>query len=518
MAAFNIVTWNTTKNANQNKVSSANTFDFASIRIGADNLEMSQSGSGGSAAFNFNNRKLEGLADATVNTGAATLGQMNAAISLAVLTGGSLKEAVLVQEQLSAVQGILAGSIFYATAAAVDGDTVVLHDGTSAETFTFASTNAAFQPAFGVNAAASMQNLATRINTDSTSFSAKWIPSMLASVNPGGCVVVYEKTAVGGISPSRIYGTWATQADAKVVQFNGQAEYKTGQTPVTLPSADPAAGRFGFRRVLASLTNGEIHYVHETDVMQSWDDDSNAWTTFQNGSVPDGTSASGGGVKGKLTLDSDYGLQATAGVARIVTDNQGLGFSAGNLVIALDGGTLSKSGSGLKVADAGITETQLATSVAGDGLSGGAGSALAVGAGDGIKVSTNAVSTDYANGFTNDNAGAITIRQVAYVKSNGNVDLAIADSSIATLAKAKIVVVEQASIASAASGSCYARQGAKITGFSGLTPGLVYLSKTVAGAVTQDTSGFTTGDHILSIGEAISATEVIFNPKHIIEL
>lgn len=56
----------------------------------------------------------------------------------------------------------------------------------------------------------------------------------------------------------------------------------------------------------------------------------------------------------------------------LVKTNQGL------INLVLDGSTLAKSGSGLKVAAAGITSTELASSVAGAGLSGGAGSALAV--------------------------------------------------------------------------------------------------------------------------------------------
>ncbi len=46
--------------------------------------------------------------------------------------------------------------------------------------------------------------------------------------------------------------------------------------------------------------------------------------------------------------------------------------------VANDGSTITVGASGIKVADAGITATQLATSVAGDGLAGGAGTALAV--------------------------------------------------------------------------------------------------------------------------------------------
>jgi hypothetical protein len=46
--------------------------------------------------------------------------------------------------------------------------------------------------------------------------------------------------------------------------------------------------------------------------------------------------------------------------------------------VNLDGATLSVGASGVKVADAGVTETQLNASVAGTGLSGGAGTALSV--------------------------------------------------------------------------------------------------------------------------------------------
>ena len=46
--------------------------------------------------------------------------------------------------------------------------------------------------------------------------------------------------------------------------------------------------------------------------------------------------------------------------------------------VATDGSTIGVGASGIKVADAGITATQLASSVAGDGLAGGAGTALSV--------------------------------------------------------------------------------------------------------------------------------------------
>lgn len=60
-----------------------------------------------------------------------------------------------------------------------------------------------------------------------------------------------------------------------------------------------------------------------------------------------------------------------------VNVSDGLEISSG-VKVKLDGATLARSSSGTKVADAGITETQLNTSVAGAGLTGGGGTALAV--------------------------------------------------------------------------------------------------------------------------------------------
>ena len=54
------------------------------------------------------------------------------------------------------------------------------------------------------------------------------------------------------------------------------------------------------------------------------------------------------------------------------------GAATATFSVAADGSTLTVGASGVKVADAGITATQIATSVAGAGLSGGAGTALSV--------------------------------------------------------------------------------------------------------------------------------------------
>lgn len=77
-----------------------------------------------------------------------------------------------------------------------------------------------------------------------------------------------------------------------------------------------------------------------------------------------------------------------------LTDGNGIadfsfnGSGSASVAVQADGSTLSVGSGGVKVADAGITATQLNTSIAGDGLSGGAGTALSVNT-DGTSITTS---------------------------------------------------------------------------------------------------------------------------------
>jgi hypothetical protein len=77
-----------------------------------------------------------------------------------------------------------------------------------------------------------------------------------------------------------------------------------------------------------------------------------------------------------------------------LTDGNGIsdfsfdGSGAASVAVQADGSTLSVGASGVKVADAGITATQLNSSVAGNGLAGGAGTALSVNT-DGTTITTS---------------------------------------------------------------------------------------------------------------------------------
>lgn len=68
--------------------------------------------------------------------------------------------------------------------------------------------------------------------------------------------------------------------------------------------------------------------------------------------------------------------------------------TAAQLSVKLDGATLARSSSGVKVSAAGITATEIAASVAGNGIQGGAGTALSVKADTGILVTATGVALD----------------------------------------------------------------------------------------------------------------------------
>jgi hypothetical protein len=68
-----------------------------------------------------------------------------------------------------------------------------------------------------------------------------------------------------------------------------------------------------------------------------------------------------------------------------------------------------------------------------------------------------------------------------------------------------------AAIASPGSGTMIA-PGTKLTGLAGLTPGVPHYLSTAAGGIT-DTPPSAAGNLVQEVGVALSATELLFNPK-----
>lgn len=548
MAQYEIVTWDSTNKLNKRRISSDEVFDFGGIRLGADLIAISPTTVGGNPALDVGGVELTNMAVGTQTNSAVTKQQMEDAISTAIGTGGIVKEAILSTTQLD-VTGIGSAGLFFLTGVAANGDTFVITNGVDTETYTFTnSTPGPFTPAVGSSAAQSMQNLADNIANNSSVWYSEFYPDELDSVNPGGVVFVTTiASTTETVGSSRFYGVFATQSNAFIQRYDSEIEYKTTATIQNLESTDPGSGRFGFGRAAADLINGELHFAHAQNYIEAWDNDATNWVTFSNiGSIPKGEDGPGGAEFGIVTGDSDQGMSVNAGVMAVKLNGLGLQFVSGDIAIILDGGTLEQSGAGLKVAPNGITateinpgmfdgtiaggngspiglvanavsETYLTTSVAGDGLTGGGGDPLSVVVGDGLQLAGDTVLADYTESLINDNAGSITVRKVVYLKSNGHVDLAVA-SGISGLNLDKIGVVADATIATTATGKIYLRQGARITGFSGLTPGKVYIDRATPGSVTQDLSGFVSGEQVYRVGWAINATTILFDPEHEIEL
>ena len=115
-----------------------------------------------------------------------------------------------------------------------------------------------------------------------------------------------------------------------------------------------------------------------------------------------------GSFSGSFQGDGSGLTGVVASNSNALTDGNGIvdfsydGGSAGvTVAVQADGSTLSVGASGVKVADAGITATQIATSVAGNGLAGGGGTALSVGVDDSsIEINSDALRVK-ASGVTN---------------------------------------------------------------------------------------------------------------------
>lgn len=130
---------------------------------------------------------------------------------------------------------------------------------------------------------------------------------------------------------------------------------------------------------------------------------------------------------------------------------------------------------------------------------------------DALALKADVSAVGYTKTFTNDNAGSITVRQLVYVKADGDVDLV--NAATASLDDFAVGMVSDASIATTASGQVYVKPGAIVAGFTGLTPGKkLYLHNSTLGSYTQDPTTIGSGNWLYAIGRALSATEVLFMP------
>ena len=136
------------------------------------------------------------------------------------------------------------------------------------------------------------------------------------------------------------------------------------------------------------------------------------------------------------------------------------GAATATFAVQADGSTLSVGASGVKVADAGITATQIATSVAGAGLSGGAGTALSVNVDDtSIEISTDTLNIKDLGVSNAMLAGSIVNAKLV------NDDVTLGTTSVALGATAASIVGLTSLEATSITGS-FKGDGSEITGIA----------------------------------------------------
>ena len=618
------------------RVSSAETLDFLSVKVGATGLEMKET----AGAFDFSAKEMSDIANATADTSAPGWGQVKTYVAQQVVAGGTVKQQLLTQQQLSDTLGIIPGTVVYVSVNPVADETITLKDAAgNTETWTFKATRTgANEVTIGGTAAVTTSNLAAAIMLDSAYWKGYYDVSQLDSIYPNGLVGIYRNSVT---TPAFKVWTSGGTIAGFVADYHTTLEYKSDATIIALPTAEPGTAVSGIYTAKASLSNGEIHNCIAEDKLKSWNGDFNngagEWFTMSEGVIPVATSGSGGSTLGKATFDSDKGVEITGiGIVKAKIDNSttafdgsgnisvkaagitetqlnasvagaglaggagtalsvnvdgstieittdtlnvkaagitatqlnssvagaglaggagtalsvnvdgstieittdtlnvkaggitetqlnssvagaGLAGGAGTaLSVNVDGSTLEITTDTLNIKAGGVTATQLNASVAGDGLAGGGGTALSVNVGDGMQILTDAVAADYTKSLVNDNAGSITTGQIVYVKANGAVDLA--QANIANLNDFELGIVKAATIATTAPGAITVRRGAIRGSYTGLTPGKVcYVSRATAGAVVQSLAGFVAGEFVFSVGRAISATEILFDPSFLLE-
>jgi len=484
-------------------------------------------------------KKITGLDDGTAGGDAVNKSQLDTA----VISGGKIKEFLLHPSQLNDAEGVLAAIALVMQVIPVGGDVISITDGVTTRTYG-ATSGGDVQYTIGGTIAATMANLAAAILGDGSGAWGALYTTDLDAIDTDGVVVIYELDNDAGAS--KLYGTWATPADCQVVDFEGEAEYtKKALTTMTGPGA-PANSNFGIRRTQSALVAGEIHYCEDDDTQYYWDIDTTTWFTMTGaGSIPDATSASGGGVKGKVTFDRDFGLVVASGIAKVSLaaskglsmdgsgDVQGVANASAGMAVGASGFEvdladtnpclLFASGIGLQIN--GTTLEKTATGARVKGLPsqfevGGVAVGTPVSAPN-LDTLTDGSDADALHTHNNVQATRLEaelIAEEALSKGDpvewGTTNDKVRQSRANLLSRvdAMAVVEESAGIAPDAVGTCVRRGPATV--LTGATVGDRYYVDN-AGGLVAGKGTISAGNHVIFVGTAINATELEVHIRYV---
>ena len=241
-----------------------------------------------------------------------------------------------------------------------NNDTFVVKNAGTTETFTFKTvlTPLAFEVLIGGSVATTMQNLVTEINTSSVAWDATYDTALDVYFTPNRLsqFVVREKTPSAALN--RVYGTIAGgNSFIQIISFNAASDYaQFSGTQADLPGADPAAKRFGFSTLFATLVQGETHRISDDNNAWTWDGDDLVWqqSSSSSSTTPgDGiditakvaTAVAAGQFGGLVNTRTSTGTgtaAADAGFNAVKTDNTTLEINSSNAIAIKAGSNLAK--------------------------------------------------------------------------------------------------------------------------------------------------------------------------------
>ena len=335
------------------------------------------------AANGVLNTHINSLAGSKLTDASVTAAKLDQALLNLISRGTSTREAVLTIEQFieGGSAGIAPAALLVMTNRPAENDQVIIKNGNATETYTFVNARSqAFEVARGADVAEARVNFIAAINGDSEEWTATAETTL--SNFAANTIVVTRKTA-SEAADDRIYKT--TGGGFLMIDFAGKRYDATVSSSgivssidssdlTGLSASDPVSTTFGFGEVLSNTIDGELRIVMADNIGYTFDKDAKTW------SVGLGASGLTPGSVGPTELSSSVAGAALAGG------------DGDPLDVQVDNSTIEIAANALQLKAQGIGVTHLGA-IAGNGLTGGSGSALAVLAADAsLSVGTGGVS------------------------------------------------------------------------------------------------------------------------------
>lgn len=516
MANFELLTLVAGKQKRQN--SNAMSVDFTAIAIGADALALSQGGSGAGAYFDF---------------GARAARSSFSALNASDLTNKAyVDNAIAGLKWKNGVRALATTDITLEDPQTIDTVSVVAEDRVGVIGQTLPEENGiyivkagAWVRASDFDASSEVVNAAFFVEEGSGAYSdSAWVCTTNAPVTIG----------VTGLSFSQFAGGATVVAGAGLLKTGNTLDVQSADNSMTINADSIQVKLNAAGAIVVSGTGLQVQLEASSPSLQI---SSNELGLKMDAAGALAKTASGVKVQVEASNPSlqisanELGVKLDAAGAivkgaggiksQLEASNPSLQISSNELGVKLDGaGAITKGASGVKVEleasnpSLQISSNQLGIKLdaAGAIVKGASGTAAQVDSGlvGTMKIASNKITVDHAVSLVNDNGSAITVRKVVYIKTNGAVDLA--SKSTANLDLAELGMVEDASIATTATGKISVRRGAIVGGFTALVPGEKYFVDSAGSIAKYSDITFSAGNKVYSVGRALSATEIVFNP------